>query len=772
MSDNLWKKISFIVGLLPIGALFGLTAYIANIEIKDLDIWLHLAMGKYITLHGFVPSFDMLSCTIPGKLWVNHEWLFQVIVFNLFDQFGPNGVIKMQVVLVISTMLMLLIIGYNRDKQFIITFFLTLVFLVFQQRFTTRPDLFSLFFFTAYIFVLALHIDKKWSVFALAVVQILWSNIHGFFFFGPMFAGLGLMSEWMKRHVPLPAQWNDSGRLTDDEYTRLKIIFVVVTACCFVNPMFIQGAIYPLGIFFSLSGDSQIFFKYIQELQEPIGRISAFLNTKYVFYKLIIIISFVSFVFNRRRIDVSAILFWVVFLVFSLKAARNVPYFALAAYLVFVTNILNLSFNDILPFRFSSKKFEYITLIMMNGLLFFWLYNYGLGMAGQGYYDFDAHKIKSSFGGISQRGYPDKAVDFLEEHEIKGNFFNDFNSGAYLLGRVFPNIKVFIDGRTEVYGAEFFKEKYLKIWGETEIPVLEKAIEEYHLTGMLLNSSRQQIPQRLLRYLYESADWKLVYFDYDAVVFLKNIDQYKDIIEEFNIDLSNYEYKEFSLIDLGLNKVDPYQFYYRAYALEALGFDEPAEKELQMVLNIDPRYVKAHELLGKIYAERGDFQQTFIHLRLAASLSPGDKTLRSKYALVLYDLGEYEASIVQYRSVLEKNPDFLAFRFLLARALVKNKEFNDAYQTLKEAYARDHKAIKEVAEIADMLKEIGESDLAVKFYKIPLDAGEQTAYLYYKIALVYEENNDIDSAKKSIDQVLILDPDNGKALEMIKRLGF
>ena len=26
-----------------------------------------------------------------------------------------------------------------------------------------------------------------------------------------------------------------------------------------------------------------------------------------------------------------------------------------------------------------------------------------------------------------------------------GNFFNDFNSGAYLVGRAFPKIKVFID---------------------------------------------------------------------------------------------------------------------------------------------------------------------------------------------------------------------------------------------------------------------------------------------------------------------------------------
>ena len=70
------------------------------------------------------------------------------------------------------------------------------------------------------------------------------------------------------------------------------------------------------------------------------------------------------------------------------------------------------------------------------------------------YYDFEKYEFKSEFGGISQRSYPDKAADFLVENKIKGNFFNDFNSGAYLLGRTFPDIKVFIDGRADPYGDE------------------------------------------------------------------------------------------------------------------------------------------------------------------------------------------------------------------------------------------------------------------------------------------------------------------------------
>ena len=264
MSENFWKKLSYWLGLLPLGAIFGLVFYLAHLEIKDLDLWLHIGVGRYIVTNGVVPFTDILSCSIAGTPWVNHEWLFQVIVYNIFQTWGPDGLIQMQVVIVTLTMALLLILGYNKDKQLILILTLYLVGMVYHQRFTIRPDLYSLFFFTFYIFVLSLHIDKKWSVAALVITQVLWSNIHGFFFFGPLFLLIGLVSEWLKRHARLPYQWNKSGRLNDGEYKRLKIMFGLVILACLVNPYFVEGAVYPLRVFFSLSGENKVFFEHIQ----------------------------------------------------------------------------------------------------------------------------------------------------------------------------------------------------------------------------------------------------------------------------------------------------------------------------------------------------------------------------------------------------------------------------------------------------------------------------------------------------------------------------
>ena len=145
MSDKIWEKLSHYVGLLPIGALFGLVAFVANIEIKDLDLWLHIGMGRFILEHHYVPQVDVLSYSIAGSPWINHEWLFQVVVYSIFSHWGAIGLLKMQIVLVCTTMGVLLLLGYSKDKQLFITFMLFMVFLVFQQRFTVRPDIFSLF---------------------------------------------------------------------------------------------------------------------------------------------------------------------------------------------------------------------------------------------------------------------------------------------------------------------------------------------------------------------------------------------------------------------------------------------------------------------------------------------------------------------------------------------------------------------------------------------------------------------------------------------------
>ena len=102
-------------------------------------------------------------------------------------------------------------------------------------------------------------------------------------------------------------------------------------------------------------------------------------------------------------------------LVMAVKAALvfAVIYFAVASYMVIMVNVISLSWEALVPVRFSSAKFKHLTGIICKLGLMFWMFNFGLQMAGNGYFDFDTYNRKSEFFGVSKRVYPYKAVDFL-----------------------------------------------------------------------------------------------------------------------------------------------------------------------------------------------------------------------------------------------------------------------------------------------------------------------------------------------------------------------
>jgi tetratricopeptide (TPR) repeat protein len=757
MRESFYRKLCYYTGLLPLGAVFGLVAYMATIEVKDLDLWLHLATGKFITLHHFVPSVDILSNSIAGKPWNNHEWLFQVIVYNIFTHWGVTGLLNMQVMVVLGTMLLLLFLGYNKERQLFVSLMLFLVYLVYHQRFTIRPDLFSLLFFATYIFVLALHIDKKWSVWVLVIVQILWSNMHGFFFFGPLFVLIGIISEWSKRHVALPDEWNQAGRLSDSEYRRLCWIMGWVVLACVVNPQGIKGAVYPLGVFFSLGGGNKIFFEHIQELQKPIPSWSVLFNAnEYIHYKLLMLLSVVSFILNRRRIDISALLFWLVFLIFSLEAVRNLSFFAIASYLVVITNSLSIDFEEIVPLRFLSKKIKYLTLTILQLFLLLWIFQHADFMAARGYYDFEKYEQKSEFGGITLRGYPNKAVDFLEKNNIEGNFFNDFNSGAYLLGRTFPKIKVFIDGRTEVYGADFFK-KYQAIWVDGNAEIFEEAVKKYNLTGALLNSSRHHLPSKFLNYLYTNKDWVVVYFDDDGIIFLRKGPQHQDTIDRFAINLKDWQVEKADLFKLGATPVKPYQYLFRAFTLETIGLDEQALAEAQEALRVAPDYADPYAVLGKVYAKQKNFEKAFESFRLATMYAPGNKRHRMNLALAYDDLGQDEGAAKQYNIVINRWPNDPQAYFLLAKVHAQSGQYQEAVNALGQGFRLDPQAVKDVMDIADIVFKKKEFKKVKEMYNLLLQAHTAPAEAYKKLGLIAQEEGDNAHAQEYFQKASTLE---------------
>ena len=702
MSEQFWQRLNYIFGLIALGVVFGLTAFTASLEVKDLDLWLHLKTGKYITENLYVPAQDIFSCMIGGSPWNNHEWLFQVIIYNIWNVWGFDGLINMQIWVVLVTFLMLVFLSYSKHRQLLSAFFLLLLLVVYQTRFTIRPDIYSLMFFVAYMGVMSWFIDRRWSLWALMIIQVLWTNMHGFFFFGPLLVLVAIGSEFIKRRIPLPYEWNQTGRLKDDEYKRLKIFFPFILLACCINPLTFKGAWYPLGILLGLGGgETKVFFDHITELQKPITWATIW-APQYGAYKLVILLSGISLILNRRKIDISTVLIWVIFLIFSLMAVRNMVFFATAAYLVMMANVLTINWKEVIPFRFSNERFKYMTSLIFKFILIFWVVDNGTKLATNGYFDFNTYERKSEFWGVSQRSFPHKAVDFLVKNKIKGNFFNDFNSGAYLIGRTYPNIKVFIDGRTELYGSTFFKH-YQKLWRDGNKELFLKDVATYNLTGIFLNNNNQQLPSKILKMVYQLPGWKMVYFDHDGIIFLKDVPANKAWIKQFEIDLKTWKPRPMDLQKIGSKQIEPLPITKRAYLLITLGLDDLVLREAHEAIKVSPDDYDAHKFIAEVYRNKKDYRKSFEYYRIATILRPYDLDNRLNFAGSYIHLKDYAGAIEQFERAIELDPRNVKAHFGMAKTWAMRGHEKKALEYLTLAQKLDPEDKVDVKKIRDII---------------------------------------------------------------------
>jgi hypothetical protein len=74
--------------------------------------------------------------------------------------------------------------------------------------------------------------------------------------------------------------------------------------------------------------------------------------------------------------------------------------------------------------------------------------------------------------------YPAGAVDYLRAHISEDNLFNDYYWGGYLIYQLYPDRRVFIDGRSDVY-AERLMDRYAAV--EQLKPNWRQVLDEHNV---------------------------------------------------------------------------------------------------------------------------------------------------------------------------------------------------------------------------------------------------------------------------------------------------
>ena len=98
-----------------LGMLVGsLVVYRLAETVTDPDLWGHVVFSKQILATRRIVQPDLYSYITPGLLWMNHEWLVEVIFATLFN--GPRGLIGLKLAVTLSSSVSLLYGDFRRCR--------------------------------------------------------------------------------------------------------------------------------------------------------------------------------------------------------------------------------------------------------------------------------------------------------------------------------------------------------------------------------------------------------------------------------------------------------------------------------------------------------------------------------------------------------------------------------------------------------------------------------------------------------------------------------
>ncbi len=401
----------------------------------DPDIWWHLRAGQWIYQHGAVPTTDPFSAYGQGKPWFAYSWLFELLVYGLFQAFGSVGLVIYTVALslaIVSALLMLL--RTIEEKPAIVIGLTALgIFAMGPLLRTPRPWLFSILFFIIEMNML-LRARRTGEYRRLALLPglfALWANLHIQFIYGLFALGALLAESFIMRMFRCPFAISNVKAAFD---ARLWII----TAACIIATLATPYHVHLYGAILDTLRQTGI-YKYVSELQA----LSFRTLPDWAVLALTVMAAFMLGRGGERK--AFPWLLFVAGLFVSFRSSRDVWFLIVTAATIIPSFRPAPSVSD----RLAITRPQ--ALIAATGVVMI-----ACGMILK--YEITVDGLNKATAGA----YPAAAVDMVKERGYTGPLYNHFNWGGYLIWRL-PKLLVSIDGRTNVQGDERI-ERSIKTW--------------------------------------------------------------------------------------------------------------------------------------------------------------------------------------------------------------------------------------------------------------------------------------------------------------------
>jgi len=246
-------------------------------------------------------------------------------------------------------------------------------------------------------------------------------------------------------------------------------------------------------------------------------------------------------------------------------------------------------------------------------------------------YIYNTRGIKLGVG----EDFPQRAAGFLNNIDYSGNIYAPLGWSGYLIWSGWPQLKVFIDGRLLVYGADLLNRyHYIR---QVEPGALEM-LADYGTEAVMVPIGQKR--WRVRDALAVSPDWQLCYFDDKSIVYLSRDDHNREWLEEY-----------------GFTKIDPLAPGY--LCKDAQRADTAViMKEASRAYRQAPGEVTTSAVLARAFYLNADFDSAAAYYKKTAALAPMMTDFLYQVATSYHRGGELDSAAIWYEKAIVAMPTY------------------------------------------------------------------------------------------------------------------
>lgn len=494
--------------LMPILYLFGRMNGMENL-LGDCDTGWHIRTGQWILANHLIPVRDFFSYSKPGGIWYAWEWLSDILFAGIYS-IGGLAAISIFAISIIAFTFTFLFRLVRRKSNAIIAVCVTMTAAAASSvHWLARPHLFTLFFAVLFYSVLErVREGKTRLLWVLPPAVALWTNLHGGFLAGILIIAAYGAGELLRFAFEADVQARAEAWMLSRGYLACAAASLAASV---LNP-------YGWRLHAHL-------FAYLNNTFES-QHIEEFLSINFhhpaaIFFECLLTLGAISaFRSLRERSYVEAVLI-LIWMHAALLAVRNIPLYAIAAappiaamlsaWMAELPAVETAAWLQALARKLQRAASE----LSETDAIGRWHVVSAAGLAIVAALILAPNPPKRFRPEFDPKTYPASAIakiskDMLDRGSAAHIFTYD-QWGDYIIYRLFPRTRVFLDGRTDYYGPDFVQKA---IDAENVKAGWEETLAQSGVDTVLLPPSMP-----LTGALKLSSRWQLVYDDGVAVLF-------------------------------------------------------------------------------------------------------------------------------------------------------------------------------------------------------------------------------------------------------------